>query len=246
MGSSSSTTVDSARTARAMATAWRWPPESTPTLARTEVRVRTLSFATASRDCSSMSNPRRGRSAGGRHLAQPPAVRSWPRNRFAVTSRFSHSARSWNTVWMPRAVAACGLRTWTSRPSSDRRPRSGSSTPAMIFIRVDLPAPLSPTSPITSPRRTSRSAPRRASTAPKLLTIPPARRWAAAPGASARDRVPPSPGVTASRPRAGRARRGRHDWQNAAPAASPLQTSALLIDESLSMTYRTPSSPTAL
>jgi len=46
---------------------------------------------------------------------------------------------------------------------------------------------------------------------------------------------------------AGRRRKPRHaQLQNAVRAASPLHTSALLIDESLSMTYFTPRSPTAL
>src|ERR1044072_2646575 len=42
----------------------------------------------------------------------------------------------------------------------------------MHLINVDLPAPLSPTSAVTSPARTSRSTSRRTWTAPKLLLIP--------------------------------------------------------------------------
>jgi len=41
--------------------------------------------------------------------------------------------------------------------------------PLMHLISVDLPAPLSPRSASTSPRRTSRSTPSRAVTAPKRL-----------------------------------------------------------------------------
>ena len=41
-------------------------------------------------------------------------------------------------------------------PSSRIRPSVGCSTPAMIFISVDLPAPFSPTSTLTAPRRTSK------------------------------------------------------------------------------------------
>src|SRR5919204_281817 len=44
--------------------------------------------------------------------------------------------------------------------------------PATLLISVDLPAPLSPTSAITSPARTSKSASRSAWTDPKLLEIP--------------------------------------------------------------------------
>src|SRR2546430_17740160 len=43
--------------------------------------------------------------------------------------------------------------------------------PATHLISVDLPAPLSPTSAITSPARTSKSAPSRAKTAPKCFSI---------------------------------------------------------------------------
>src|SRR3954468_18936819 len=44
--------------------------------------------------------------------------------------------------------------------------------PAMVFTSVDLPAPLSPTRPTTSPGATSRSTPSRACTAPNLLLTP--------------------------------------------------------------------------
>src|SRR5437868_1828509 len=44
--------------------------------------------------------------------------------------------------------------------------------PAMHLISVDLPAPLSPTSAITSPARTSKSTSLSAWTEPKLLEMP--------------------------------------------------------------------------
>ena len=44
--------------------------------------------------------------------------------------------------------------------------------PAMPLIRVLLPAPLSPTSAVTWPGRTSKSTPRRTCTAPKLFGFP--------------------------------------------------------------------------
>ena len=49
----------------------------------------------------------------------------------------------------PTVSAGCGT------PSISMVPRSGAMTPPRIFIRVDLPAPFSPTRPITSPGRTS-------------------------------------------------------------------------------------------
>src|SRR5207248_10931484 len=50
-------------------------------------------------------------------------------------------------------------------------PTSSEWIPALHLISVDFPAPLSPTSAITSPARTSKSTPLRASTEPKLLNI---------------------------------------------------------------------------
>ena len=44
--------------------------------------------------------------------------------------------------------------------------------PAMHLISVDLPAPLSPTSAMTSPLRTSKSTSARACTEPKLFETP--------------------------------------------------------------------------
>src|SRR6478735_5337820 len=44
--------------------------------------------------------------------------------------------------------------------------------PAMHLIRVDLPAPLSPTRAMTSPRETWKSTSKRACTAPKLFETP--------------------------------------------------------------------------
>src|SRR6187551_2854620 len=51
-------------------------------------------------------------------------------------------------------------------------PLSGVCVPATHLIRVDLPAPLSPTRPITSPVRTSNSTSLSAWTEPKLFEIP--------------------------------------------------------------------------
>src|SRR4051812_29239140 len=64
----------------------------------------------------------------------------------------------------------------TSSPRRTIRPSSGFWKPEMILISVDLPAPLSPSSPSTSPRRRCRSSPRSAVTGPKRLTIPSTRR----------------------------------------------------------------------
>ena len=73
------------------------------------------------------------------------------------------------------------------QPSKSISPSSKGSIPAMHLINVVLPAPLSPTSAVTSPGPTSRSTSRRTWTAPKLLLIP--RGTAAGPAA-----VPRRPG----------------------------------------------------
>src|SRR5690606_15237508 len=101
-----------------------------------------------------------------------PVRSSRPRKMFDVTSRFSHSARSWNTVAIPCACAAEGLAIVTASPSISIRPASGVSTPAMTFASVDLPAALSPTRATTSCACTSRSTSTSASTAPKRFVMP--------------------------------------------------------------------------
>src|SRR5579862_9780383 len=59
-----------------------------------------------------------------------------------------------------------------SRPSKRISPLSGACVPATHLIRVDLPAPLSPTSAITSPIRTSKSTSVRACTDPNDFVMP--------------------------------------------------------------------------
>src|SRR5918996_1950790 len=61
---------------------------------------------------------------------------------------------------------------WTSLPSMKTSPLSKGKIPAIPLIKVDLPAPLSPTRAITSPRRTSKSTSESACTAPKALETP--------------------------------------------------------------------------
>ena len=73
---------------------------------------------------------------------------------------------------MPRSLASLGDLMLTLFPSRKKDPASAEYAPAKTFIKVDLPAPLSPTSAITSPRATSKSASRRACSPPKLLSIP--------------------------------------------------------------------------
>ena len=86
---------------------------------------------------------------------------------------------------MPASRARRGVRLSSRRPSKTISPASGSIAPVRILIRVDLPAPFSPSSPCTSARRTSRSTPSRASTPGNRLVRP--RMWRiTGPRASAR------------------------------------------------------------
>src|SRR5437588_820673 len=57
---------------------------------------------------------------------------------------------------MPCAAASFGEAIVAGCPSSSISPSSASTTPARIFISVDLPAPFSPTTAWTWPRPTSR------------------------------------------------------------------------------------------
>src|SRR5262245_61190583 len=62
----------------------------------------------------------------------------------------------------------------TCRPLMESEPESGQSgcsAPVMILIRVDLPAPFSPTSAWTSPSRRSNETPLSARTAPNDFEI---------------------------------------------------------------------------
>src|SRR5690349_2968336 len=162
VGSSSITTLESQSTAFAIATVWRWPPESDATGIRTEVTVRTDSDARVRRAACSMS-------ASSSSQERP---RSRPRNMFWTMSRLSQSARSWYTTSMPSLLASVGPLIVTGSPSNSTSPLSIGWMPATHLISVDLPAPLSPTSAVTSPARTVKSTPCSTCTGPKCLSTP--------------------------------------------------------------------------
>src|SRR5882724_572968 len=64
---------------------------------------------------------------------------------------------------------------WTGFPSNKISPLSGVLIPATHLTKVDLPAPLSPTSAMTSPSRTSKSTSASACTDPNDFEMP--RSW---------------------------------------------------------------------
>src|SRR3954451_113789 len=61
---------------------------------------------------------------------------------------------------------------FTCSPSKTNSPWSAGPTPEIVLTKVDLPAPLSPTSATTSPAATSKSTSWRACTAPNRLDTP--------------------------------------------------------------------------
>src|SRR3954447_15339757 len=73
---------------------------------------------------------------------------------------------------MPRAAASRGPETVTGRPSKRNSPLSIGWMPAIALISVLLPAPLSPTSAVTLPRKAVRCTSCSTWTAPKLLLMP--------------------------------------------------------------------------
>src|ERR1700753_2774723 len=72
---------------------------------------------------------------------------------------------------MPSTEASWGEPNDAGWPSKRTSPESYEWTPASPLIRVDLPAPLSPTSALTRPGWTWRSTPLSTSTGPKLLRM---------------------------------------------------------------------------
>ena len=81
-------------------------------------------------------------------------------------------ARSWNTVAMPLFKASRGEASLTSSPSMSSLPSSCWCTPESVFIRVDFPAPLSPSRHKTSPVPTCMEMSWSAITLPKYFEMP--------------------------------------------------------------------------
>ena len=103
---------------------------------------------------------------------RPPLRISRPVKMFSETVSSGNSCGSWYTVAMPRAMASPVVEMATGRPSNSIVPVSADSTPEMILIIVDLPAPFSPTRACTRPDRMVMSALRIARTAPKRFEMP--------------------------------------------------------------------------
>jgi hypothetical protein len=76
---------------------------------------------------------------------------------FSATVKSSTSMKCWWTMPMRSSMALRGESMCWGSPLTRISPSSGCSSPYSIFIRVDLPAPFSPTRAWISPSATSRS-----------------------------------------------------------------------------------------
>ena len=98
-------------------------------------------------------------------------VGSRPIQKLRVTDISGIIARSWYTVAMPASMASRGLSKATGWPPIKICPLVGLWTPAMVLMKVDLPAPLSPSRQWHSPACTATETPARAMTAPKCFSM---------------------------------------------------------------------------
>src|SRR5512138_31348 len=82
---------------------------------------------------------------------------SCPRNRFCATVIVGTRLVSWNTIATPMCNASLGVCGATAWPSMNIAPDVSCTTPAITLVKVDLPAPFSPTIEWISPRRNAKS-----------------------------------------------------------------------------------------
>ena len=95
-----------------------------------------------------------------------------PRVTFSATVNTGTSMKCWCTIPMPAAMASFGEANWAFLPSIRISPSSGCSSPYRTFIRVDLPAPFSPSRACTWPGDTDRSIRSLATSEPNRLVMP--------------------------------------------------------------------------
>ena len=89
------------------------------------------------------------------HFSGPSdLVGSAPRKKLRHTDISGTIARSWYTVAMPLPSASRGELNRTSSPFMRIEPSDCWCTPERILMNVDLPAPLSPSTQVTSPALT--------------------------------------------------------------------------------------------
>ena len=120
--------------------------------------------------------PRGAAASSARRFRAPSSSRRnrrvSPSIRFSRTVSAGISAECWGTVPMPSSSAVRGDEIAVSIPSIRIVPASGRFRPERMPIRVDLPAPFSPSRQCTSPRRSVRSMRSFASTPGNAFVIP--------------------------------------------------------------------------
>src|SRR5699024_8341575 len=104
--------------------------------------------------------------------SRPPLVGSCPSTMFSATVKTGTSMKCWWTIPIPASIASPGSEKVTGFPSMTMSPPSGRYSPYRTFIRVDLPAPFSPSSEWISPGSTTRSMASLATKVPKVFVIP--------------------------------------------------------------------------
>ena len=152
VGSSARTIAGSPTSARAMATRWRSPPDSSA--GRWPARAASPTSSSASAAC------------GSRCRRATPAY-SRPSATFSRAVRRSMRWNCWNTNPMrrPRTAASRASRSvLTSTPSMRTVPVDGRCSAPTMLSSVDLPEPDGPTMTANSPASTVRSTPSRART----------------------------------------------------------------------------------
>jgi hypothetical protein len=155
VGSSSSSRSGSRNSARASATRIRQPPENSPTGRACAAASKPRPASTVAARAGALSAPMARR----RSWTSPRRAASGPRSSSASSAARSASASSTVSSRLSGpAGASCA--TWPSRARAAKRisPPSGAIWPETARSRVDLPAPLRPTSPTRRPGSTARSA----------------------------------------------------------------------------------------
>jgi hypothetical protein len=100
---------------------------------------------------------------------------------FSATENSGTRFRSWWTTAIPAAAASFTEWRVIRCPPATRLPASGWYSPVRILMRVDFPAPFSPSSACTDPGDMRSVAPFSARTPGKSLTSPSARRMGSLP-----------------------------------------------------------------
>ena len=198
--------VGSMQTARAISTICR------STKDRSRTRVVGSSFTPILPSAVAASRFTRGQSRKPSLSKKPSGARCW--SMFSPTVRLVNSDCSWWTTPTPALNASFGPLKLQTAPLISILPSLGATMPARILRSDDLPAPFSPTRPMTSPRLISSEIPLRAVTWPNERVMSVRRRTggASAPvsaGAAVLGRAggavvavisPPSGGRAAARP----------------------------------------------